>query len=102
MKPPSAGFRSLFGHKGARTVAGALALAGLAAAVPAYAATYWTVPTLMKSFFSSSKRVTFKRISLPDTTAEEVAKKVGAGSVKRDWVVYIGESEGRLDGYAVV
>jgi Na+-translocating ferredoxin:NAD+ oxidoreductase subunit G len=106
MKPLSALLRGLFllrrSRKRARTTAGALAIAGLAIAVPAYAATYWTVPALMKSFFSSSKRVSFKRITLPEGTAEEVAKKIGAGSVKRDWVIYVGESEGKLDGYAVV
>ena len=82
--------------------AGALTIAGLAAAIPAYAATYWTVPTLMKSFFSSSKRVTFKRVTLPEAAAADLAKKLGNSDVKRDWVIYIGESEGKLDGYAIV
>lgn len=77
-------------------------LAGAAVAAPAYAATYWTVPALMKSFFSSSKRVTFKRFTLPDAAAAELAKKLGQGSVQRDWVVYVGESDGKLDGYAIV
>jgi Na+-translocating ferredoxin:NAD+ oxidoreductase RnfG subunit len=94
--------RVFSGRKSIRNVAAALLLAGAAVAVPAYAATYWTVPALMKSFFSSSKRVTFKRVTLPDAAAAELAKKLGQGSVQRDWVIYVGESDGKLDGYAIV
>lgn len=101
MRRFSGGSGSLVG-RGWRRSAVAAAIAGLLIALPAYAATYWTVPELMKSFFASSKRVTFKRITLPDTAAAEVASKLGAPTVKRDWVVYIGESDGRLDGYAIV
>lgn len=104
MKSPSFLLRS-FGalrQKRGRAIVGSLVLLGLLAATPALAATYWTVPSLMKSFFSSSKRVTFKRFTLPDGAAEEMAKKLGVGAVKRDWVIYVGESEGKLDGYAVV
>jgi Na+-translocating ferredoxin:NAD+ oxidoreductase RnfG subunit len=72
------------------------------AVLPAYAATYWTVPGVMKSFFSSSKRVTFKRVTLPESAAAEIAKKLGTGSVQREWVIYLGETDGRLDGYAIV
>lgn len=85
-----------------RALAGALAAGALLAVIPAYAATYWTVPAVMKSFFSSSKRVTFKRVTLPDAAAAEIAKKLGAASVRREWVIYFGESDGKLDGYAIV
>ncbi len=85
-----------------RALAGALAAGALLAVLPAYAATYWTVPGVMKSFFSSSKRVTFKRVTLPEATAAEIAKKLGTGSVRREWVIYLGETDGRLDGYAIV
>jgi Na+-translocating ferredoxin:NAD+ oxidoreductase subunit G len=85
-----------------RLAAGALATAAILAALPAYAATYWTVPGVMKSFFTSSKRVTYKRITLPDPAASEIAKKIGVASLKRDWVVYVGETDGKLDGYAIV
>lgn len=85
-----------------RALAGALAAGALLAVLPAYAATYWTVPGVMKSFFSSSKRVTFKRVTLPEAAAAEIAKKLGTGSVQREWVIYLGETDGRLDGYAIV
>jgi Na+-translocating ferredoxin:NAD+ oxidoreductase RnfG subunit len=85
-----------------RVAAGALATAAVLTALPAYAATYWTVPGVMKSFFTSSKRVTYKRITLAESAASEIAKKIGASSLRREWVVYVGESDGKLDGYAIV
>jgi Na+-translocating ferredoxin:NAD+ oxidoreductase subunit G len=80
-------------------LATATALACLAAALPAYGATYWTVPTVLKSFFERSKKVGYRKVSLSDADADEIAKKLGA-SIKRDWVVYVAESDGRHDGYA--
>ncbi|NUQ77854.1 MAG: FMN-binding protein [Polyangiaceae bacterium] len=88
--------------RGWRALAGALLAGALLAALPAYAATYWTVPGVMKSFFSSSKRVTFKRVTLPEAAAAEIAKKLGIANLKREWVIYLGETDGRLDGYAIV
>jgi hypothetical protein len=72
------------------------------ATLPANATTYWTVPAIMKSFFPTSKKVSFKRVSLTPQEATEIAKRVGVESIKRDWVVYFGETDGRRDGYAIV
>lgn len=72
------------------------------ATVPADAATYWTVPAVMKSFFPASEKVTYKRVSLADTEAAEIAKRLGLDSIKREWVIYFGESDGSRDGYAIV
>jgi len=82
--------------------AAALALALAGAALPAYAATYWTTSAVLKSFFGTSKRITYKRFSLPDAEAAAIAKKIGASQVKKDWVVYFGESDGKRDeGFAI-
>lgn len=78
----------------------ATALACLAAALPAYGATYWTIPTVLKSFFSSSKKVGYRKVALSDADAAEIAKKIGT-AIKRDWVVYVAESDGAHDGYAI-
>ena len=83
-------------------IATLLCAASVFAALPADAATYWTVPDLMKSFFASSKKVTYKRVSLADSEATDIAKRLGVESIKRDWLVYYGESDGRRDGYAIV
>jgi hypothetical protein len=81
----------------------ALVVAAIAlAAVPAHATTYWTVPAVMKSFFPTSKKVTYKRVSLGPVEAAEISKRLGVESVKRDWVVYYGETDGHRDGYAIV
>ena len=81
----------------------ALVVAAIAlVAVPAHATTYWTVPAVMKSFFPSSKKVSYKRVTLGPTETAEIAKRLGVESIKRDWVVYYGETDGRRDGYAMV
>lgn len=96
---PMASFRSPF-LPPLRRVASALALAAGLVAVPAYAATYWTLPEVLKSFFSSSKKVSYKKFTLDEATAEEIGKKIGA-PIKRDWVVYVAETDGRRDGFAI-
>lgn len=83
-----------------RRLAAALALTAVSVALPAYAATYWTLPEVLKSFFTSSKKVTYKKITLDEPTADEIGKKLGA-PIKREWVVYVAESDGRRDGFAI-
>src|SRR4051794_11725647 len=70
--------------------------------ITAHATTYWSVAAVMKSFFPTSKKVTFKRITLTDADVADISKKLGVETVKRDWVVYFGETDGRRDGYAIV
>jgi Na+-translocating ferredoxin:NAD+ oxidoreductase RnfG subunit len=82
-------------------VAAVLAASALVSAT-AHATTYWSVPAVMKSFFPSSKKVTYKRVTLGDAEATDIAKQLGVQSVKRDWVIYFGETDGRRDGYAIV
>jgi len=78
------------------------ALVLMGTALPAAAATYWTVPGVLKSFFASSKKVTHRRVELSEGAAQDIAKKLGVPQIKRDWVVYIGETESRRDGYAII
>lgn len=85
-----------------RWIALFLALLALSAAPAASAATYWTVPSVLKSFFASSKKVTHRRVTLSEEDATAIAQKLGVASVKREWVVYVGESDGTVDGYAIV
>jgi Na+-translocating ferredoxin:NAD+ oxidoreductase RnfG subunit len=77
-----------------------MAVACFVAVLPAHGATYWTVPEVLKSFFASSKKVGYRKVVLSDAEATEIGKKLGA-PVKRDWVVYVAESDGRRDGYAI-
>jgi Na+-translocating ferredoxin:NAD+ oxidoreductase subunit G len=75
---------------------------GLTAALPAHAAVYWTVPQVMKSFFASSKKIGFRRVTLTDAAAAQIAKKLGQKSIKKEWTIYVAERDGKRDGYAVV
>jgi hypothetical protein len=70
--------------------------------ITAHATTYFTVPAVMKSFFPNSKKVTYKRITLTDADAADITKRLGVESIKREWVVYYGETDGRREGYAIV
>jgi Na+-translocating ferredoxin:NAD+ oxidoreductase RnfG subunit len=80
----------------------ALVVAFASVALPSHAGTYFTVASVMKSFFPSSKKVSFKRITLTPAEAAEISKRVGVESIKKEWVVYIGETDGKRDGFAIV
>src|SRR5262245_41408766 len=84
------------------SIAALLFAAAVLVTVPADATTYWTVPALMKSFFPTSKKVSYKRVTLTPEDAKDIAKRIGVESVKREWVVYLAESDSRRDGYAVL
>lgn len=68
----------------------------------ALAQQYWTPSGVLKSFFASSKRVSFKRVSLSDADAKAIAKKLGVSSVATDWDVYVATSGDTSEGFAVL
>jgi electron transport complex protein RnfG len=86
-------------HRVARLAAAGV-ISGVLVALPASGATYWTVPGVLKSFFAQSKRVSYRKLSLNASDAANIAEKSGA-AVKREWVVYTAESDGKPDGYAI-
>ncbi len=80
----------------------ALLLAVLGAAVPAHATEYWTWPDLLKDFFKTAKKVSFREITLSDTDAEAIGKKLGADLEKKTWTIRIGEDQNdQRIGYAM-
>lgn len=83
-----------------RLLAFSALLFGLLGASPAEATTYFTVPAVLKSFFAQSKKVSHRRVT-PEAIAT-IDAKVGAPLVKAEWVVYVGETDGQVDGYAIV
>jgi len=91
-------------RRSSRSLRRALLGAILVLAVPAVALaqTYWTVPQVLKSFFATSTKVGNRRITLPEKKATEIAKKLGVPSIKKDWLVYVGNPEGDRSGYAIV
>jgi Na+-translocating ferredoxin:NAD+ oxidoreductase RnfG subunit len=88
----------------ARRIRGALFViaAVVGSAMPAYAATYWTPRAILSSFFSKSKLVTHKKVTLDDESAKQIAKRLGLPTLKTEWEVYWGERDGERDGFAVL
>lgn len=85
-----------------RILAAAVLLAAGAAALPAYAAQYWTSGSVLGSFFATSKHVGHKAFSLSDGDAAAIAAKIGAPTVAKDWHIYVADTDGKRDGYAIV
>ena len=83
-------------------LARAIAIAVLLVALPASAAVYFTVPQVLSSFFSTSKKIGYKKVTLTDAAATEIAKKLGQKSIKKEWTVYVADGDGKRDGYAIV
>jgi electron transport complex protein RnfG len=85
-----------------RLLAFSALLFGLLGASPAEATTYFTVPAVLKSFFAQSKKVSHRRVTLSPEAIATIDAKVGAPLAKAEWVVYVGETDGQVDGYAIV
>ncbi len=85
------------------TAPAGLLLALLGAALPAHAEdVYWTWPKLLADFFSTAKGVTFREITLSDTEAAAIARKLGADLTSKTWTIRIGEDKDhRRIGYAI-
>ncbi|HVY44320.1 MAG TPA: hypothetical protein VHB21_00515, partial [Minicystis sp.] len=61
----------------------AAVVAAALVAVPASAARYWTKPGVLKEFFRTAERVTYRHVSLGDAAAAAIAKQLGVSGVKR-------------------
>jgi Na+-translocating ferredoxin:NAD+ oxidoreductase subunit G len=78
-------------------------LALLGAVLPAHATQYWTAGAVLTSFFKGATKISYKTVSLPEADAAEIAKRLGASSVKKDWSIYFSETDGkRNDGFAIL
>lgn len=63
---------------------------------------YFTRTSVLKSFFSTSERVTFKRFTLTDADVERVRHRLGYTPTRRTWTLYYGTTGGRVDGLAII
>lgn len=83
---------------------GAAAVAFVLAALASDAraqAVYWDKASLLKDFFASSQRVTFKKIPVDATTRAAVEARLGT-RVPQELTVYYGTTNGHVDGIAVI
>jgi Na+-translocating ferredoxin:NAD+ oxidoreductase subunit G len=75
----------------------------LSLSLPAHAVQYFTAGAVLTGFFKGATKISYKAVSLSDAEAAEIAKKLGAPSVKKDWSIYFSETEGkRNDGFAIL
>jgi Na+-translocating ferredoxin:NAD+ oxidoreductase RnfG subunit len=84
-------------------LAAAALIATALVAISAHATQYFTPGAVLTSLFKGATKISYKRVSLTDAEADEIAKKLGTASVKKDWSIYFGETDGkRNDGFAIL
>jgi Na+-translocating ferredoxin:NAD+ oxidoreductase subunit G len=77
------------------------ACAALIATPAARAKDYWTPQTLLAQHFHASERVTYVRLQLDAAERASVEKRLGRGVAKSEYTVFVAQSRGHSDGYAV-
>lgn len=80
----------------------ALLVVSLASSGAAWAQQYFTPTAVLKSFFASSKKIGPKHVTLSDTAASAIAKKLGVSSISKEWDVYEAKTEENVDGFALL
>lgn len=72
-------------------------------AAPAHAmGTYWTTPNLLKSFFSTSKKVTYVEVTRAELQAKLGSLTKTVAVSKDKYHVFIAKTDEQIDGYAVI
>lgn len=66
------------------------------------ATTYWTTPALLKRWFKDSERVRAVEVLGTELTTASAERSAGLKATKGKYLVYIGQTGERIDGYAVV
>jgi hypothetical protein len=76
----------------------ALCLSGPARATT----TFFTTPALLKEFFPSSERVTYRKLTPSPEQAKALQDRLGYKPTRREYVVFVALTGERVDGYALV
>jgi len=88
-------------RRAALAVLAALALSAFAA--PASADhVHWESKALLKSFFSTSDKVTYIKVALTDAELTELTGRLGYAPERREWTLFVGTTGGVVDGFAVI
>lgn len=78
-----------------------IACAAAFIAAPLHAATtYWTTPALLKHFFKDSERV--RAVEVLGSELASALEGSNVGAPKGKYLVYVGQTGERIDGFAVV
>lgn len=85
-----------------RLVRLAVVLAALVPAVAQASATYFTTPQILREFFPSSERVTYRKIAVGAAQERVLVERLGYRPARKEYVIYLAFTGERLDGYAVI
>jgi Na+-translocating ferredoxin:NAD+ oxidoreductase RnfG subunit len=70
---------------------------------PASAATtFFTTPALLKEFFPTSARVTYRKLTVSPEQAKALSERLGYKLPRREYVIFVALSGENTDGYAIV
>jgi hypothetical protein len=79
----------------------ALAVPLLCASPASAQAVYWDKASILKDFFASSERVSYKRFTLTESQRAAAASRLGT-EAPATYTVYYGTTRGHVDGFAVI
>ena len=79
----------------------ALCLA-LNAAPARAAATYFTTPQVLRTFFPKSERVTFRKLKLTEAQRQALEARLGYAPARSEYILFVAMTGERVDGYAIV
>jgi len=63
---------------------------------------FWKRADLLRSFFKTSKRVVDVRVPVDKATRAHLSKSLGYTLPRGEYVFYVGLTDGRVDGYALI
>lgn len=64
-------------------------------------ATYWSTRDLLADFFKTSEKVGFRKIEIGPAERARIERRIGAPLARTSYTVFVAESRGRVDGYAL-
>lgn len=77
------------------------AVVWLTQADAAQAKDYWTPQALLSQHFHSSERVSYVRLKLDPTERNRIEARLGRSLPKPEYTIFVAQSRGKTDGYAV-
>ncbi|AKU91085.1 FMN-binding protein [Vulgatibacter incomptus] len=78
---------------------------GLLTTLPSVAsasATYFTTAQILREFFPSSEKVTYRKVQLTPAQAESLRARLGYKPAKSEYVIFVAMTGEKVDGYAVI
>lgn len=96
--------KTVFNFNRLSPVVAAVLVAAALLAVPSAAraqSTYWSTRELLADFFKSSEKVGFRKVEIATADKTRIERRLGAPLLRTSYTVFVAESRGRVDGYAI-